>query len=533
MTDQLSQKIVLGFLLVLALLACRKERPSPSWDVDVLSPLFVDTIHVADVLSDTLFVENPDQSLSFVFNEQLYAVNVDSLVKLPDTLFNWAFGLSYLPFPITLQPGDTIVKEIFDWPLDVESFNLQGMKLENALIRSGNIVFEVLDQSNTKLLCVLGINSATRNEVDTFKVAEPVPSGNTIAEMYDFSGYSLNLKGADQDTFNMLNYYLALIVHPDEPQEITLYPADSFAVNIHFEDIILDYARGYFGKNNFSFGPEEYPVDLFSDLNVGSISFENADIHLKIENNYGMEAQVNIEDLTAKNSTTGQSLSLQSPMLDSLLFIDRATEVIPGQGQINPQWGIFDFSNSNFSDLISIKPDIISYSMNIDMNVFGDSTNYTNFFYYDQPIKLSVEGEVNQGIRFGDLYAENTLAWNAANIDLHNVSDGIIIVSFTNGFPLTFDLNLFLEGPTHEVLDTLVWNQLIDAGKITGGIVDEPVNTRISVVLDEDLKTAIKSAQYGHYELWINSAGEEDVKIFADDAMQIKLIGNFKYTIEP
>lgn len=527
------QNPFLLFLLFLAFLACRKERPSPTWDVDILTPLMVDTIRVADVLNDTLFVENPDHSLAFVFDEKLYEVNIDSLVKLPDTLFSWAFGLSYLPFPITLLPGDTIIKEVFDWPLDVESFNLQGMKLERADIRSGNIVFEVLDQSQTDLLCVLGINSAIRNEVDTFKVAELVPDGQSIAETYDFSDYFLNLKGADLDTFNMLNYYLALIVHPDEPSAITLYATDSFAVNIYFEDIVLDYAQGYFGKNSFSFGPDEYPVDLFSDLNIGNLSFDQANVQLKIENNYGMEAEIKLNDLNAKNSSTGESVALQSPMLDSLLFIDRAVELAPGSGQVIPTWGNYDFSSSNFSDLFSIQPDVIEYSMDIDMNVLGDSTNYSNFFYYDHPIRVFVEGQVDQGIRIGDMFVQNTVNWNASGIQLDKVSGGYLIVSFTNGFPLSFDLNLYLEDKNHEVLDTLVWNEFVEPGLVSGGEVTEAVNTRINVALDEQLKSSIKSARFGRYELWINTAGEEGVRIFSDDVMQIKLIGDFTYTIEP
>ena len=82
----------MAFLLLFLLLlgSCDKDRPEPSWNVDVLAPLLVDTIRITDVISDTLITTNPDYSVSFVFNKKLYEVNIDSLVKLPDTLFNFS-----------------------------------------------------------------------------------------------------------------------------------------------------------------------------------------------------------------------------------------------------------------------------------------------------------------------------------------------------------------------------------------------------------------------------------------------------------
>ena len=179
------------FLIILAALllvfACRKERPEPSWDVELLTPLLNDTIFITDVISDTLIGIKPDYAVSMVFEDKLYEVNVDSLVKLPDTLFNFSFSLEYLPFPITLQPGDTIIKEVFDWPLDFESFGIYGVKIEEALIRSGDVIFEVYNQSLTDLKSDFGINSAVRNETDTFYASEKVPDGGRESKTYDFS----------------------------------------------------------------------------------------------------------------------------------------------------------------------------------------------------------------------------------------------------------------------------------------------------------------------------------------------------------
>jgi hypothetical protein len=490
-------------------------------------------VRVTDVLSDTLITVNPDHSVSFVFDEKLYDLVVDSLVKLPDTLFNWLFSLSALPNPITLQPGDTIIQEVFDWPLDFDSFYLNGVELEEVLIRAGNIKFEVLNQSETSLLSVFGINSAIRNETDTFLISEKIPAYAFEDKTYDVSQYHLDLRGTDGSEYNVLNYYLAMIVHPDEPGSIQIHPEDTFAINIHFKDIVIDYAKGYFGQNSFSFGPDTYEVDFFSELNAAAFSVEEAGIRLRIENNYGVEGYYNIMELLALNTNSNQSVQLESVMVDSNLFIDRAIQAGNGLNGIEPNIQFYDFSNSNFHEIINIMPNEVSYKIGVDMNIFGDSTNHDNFFYYDAPIRVFMEAEINQGVMIQDMFVENTMEWNGDGVSFDNVGEGKISIVFKNGFPFSFDINMYLENENHELLDTLVYE-----GFIPGGLLDEnntvfePEESRISIDLTEGLRQSIVDAKFNRYELLINSADNKHVKIYSDDVLEMKIIGDFTLLIQ-
>lgn len=530
---KLISRILLGFALMIAVFGCRKDQAEPSWDVDILAPLILDTIFITDVISDTLIEINPDHSISFVFEEKLYEAQFDSLVKLPDTLISWEFDLQYLPFPIQLQPGDTIISEEFDWPLDIESYNISGVKLVEALIRSGHLVFEVLDESETDLLCIFGIHSAVRNETDTFRLEEKVLNGELFSGDYDVSDYWMDLTGENGDTVNMLSYYLALIVHPDEPEEITLYPDDKFSVDIRFESITLDYVKGYFGQNQFTVGPQETDVDLFAGLDIQGISIEQADVVLDIHNYFGIEGYFNINELKAINTELGQTVTLQSPMVDSNLFIDRAIDVNPGQGEVFPSIHSYDFSDSNFGELFSLMPDKISYTVSIETNVNGDSTNLDNFFYYDQPIEVYMEARINQGIRIDDLLVSSTLDWNGSGVELNNVKSGHLVLVYSNGFPFNLDLEMFLLDEDSQVLDTLITNGYVEAGLLNSeNRVEEAVETRISVELDENIKEAMRNAKFVSYSIYINSAENEHVKVYSTDVMALKVIGDFKYLIE-
>ncbi|MCB0823836.1 MAG: hypothetical protein KDC09_14145 [Bacteroidales bacterium] len=525
--------ILLLAALVIFLSGCQKDRPSPSWEVDLLTPLVSDTIHVTDILDSTFFDVNADQTISFVFDDELYKLNVDSLVKLPDTLFSWGFGLEALPNPITLQPGDTIIKEVFDWPLDIASYDIKGIKLVAALIRSGAVVFEAFDQSESDLEVVFGINSAVRNETDTFLVKESVPTFESISKSYDVSYYRLDLTGTDGDTINMLNYYLALIVHPDEPGPVTLFPTDSFAVNIYFEEIILDYARGYFGQNTFHFGPESQPIDFFNDLQIGGLSFEQAQVFLRFENYYGLEANINIQELTAINNSTGNQKTLEGLLVGEDMFVPRGVENGLESGNVTPAITNFDFSDSNFPELIAVMPDEIAYTMTFETNVLADSTHYNNFLYYDFPVQVYLQARMFGGIRIDSLLESSRMAWNGEGIQLNNVKDGNLVLALNNGFPFNLDVNLYFQDENFNNIDTLLYKAFAPGALLDADNgVAEAVITRFPIPLDDQLRESIPAASYIYYELTVNSVLNEHVVIHSTDFVELKVIGDFTYLFE-
>lgn len=514
--------ILLGFTI----LSCQKNRPEPSWDIGILAPLMIDTVFITDVISDTLININPDHSVSFIFEQKLYDVNIDSLVKLPDTIFDWSFKV---PVDITI-PSEGSIVENFDWPLDFASIGLEDVKMESALIRSGKLRFEVINALPKAILTEFGINSAVKNETDTFLISRLVPTGQTGIEEFDISGYWLNMVGLEDSAYNTLNYYIGLY-NDSDPMLIT--PLDSFVVNIRFVDIVVDYAKGYFGQNVHNFGPEEYPFDLFQDLDLAGFSIEEASVLLDIENNYGVEADFILKELKAINSQSGEYATLQGDLVNESLFIDRASETNPGSGNITPTLATYDFSNSNFGELFSILPDKVSYSLEFNTNVYGDSTNFDNFLYYDYPISVYMRADVNKGVMIKDMFVQNQVDWNGEGLDLKNVSDGFLTLVFTNGFPFDFDINMYLKDEEEIVLDTLIFNGFIEAGLLNAdNQVEEPVETRIIIPLTETLKTSVKEAVFNSYDILINSAEGQHVKIYSDNILKMKVIGDFEYLIE-
>ncbi|MCD4747387.1 MAG: hypothetical protein K8R58_13900, partial [Bacteroidales bacterium] len=451
---------------------------------------------------------------------------VDSLVMLPDTIFSFSFHLYY---PYTAQPGENLLHEHFDHALDFD----YGIELENAIVKSGKVKFEVLNQIAGNMICDFTINSALYNNTDMFFVSEILPAQDFISKTFDFSNYYVNFKGEQGNLYNTLNYSLDLWLHPDEPSGVLINPEDTFAINICFEDIILDYAKGYFGQNTYNFGPENTEFTLFDDLEIVNFSIEDANIFFRVENYYGIEGILKILELNAINNSNDITIPLEGDMIDSGMFINAAIQTGQGMYNIQPSIHTFDFSNTNFLDLFEIMPDEFSYTLEIYSNSLGDTTNHDNFFYLDAPIKTFINVEINEGISIEDLRIEKTDDWNSDNISFDNVNNGKLIMAFENGFPFSLNINIFLENNSGEILDTLIYEDLIASALIDENqLVKEPVKTIITIVLDDDMEQAIQEAEYARYVLLVNSAENEYVKVYSDYILKLKINGDFNLRIE-
>lgn len=525
--------IILFSLMMIFIISCQKDKNKPSWDVDLLLPLVQDSITLYDVLDDRFFQENPDQSVSLVFQEELYKMNLDSLVTLPDTLITFGVGLGFLPGPITLQPGDTVIANRFVLPLEMDGTDVQGVLLEKAILRSGDIVFEAYNQSSTDLNVFLEIEGASHPETGTFVAQETVNNNELFRKSFDITDYHLDLTGPNHDTINMLAYDVALVISPDETGPVTIYPEDSVALNAYFSDVVANYSRGYFGQNSYAYGPETYPIDFLEDLEVENISFDDAEILFVIENTYGVEVDFRVESLKAINSITHDTVSLESELIDSALFVDRAIELEEESGNIETNSGSFDFTDSNFPELFSINPDQMCYVMDASVNVRGDSTNYDNFFYYDYPVSISMDASVNGGIKFDSLFQSDRLEWQANNVDLSGVKEGNLKLNFNNAFPFEFNMSLFLENQDTVVIDTLIYRETISAGYIgSDGFVESPKKTLVEIPLDDNLRKEFKNGRFASYEIYVNSAGGDGVSIHTDNHLSFQVIGDFIYLFE-
>ncbi len=89
-------KYFVYFVILLLLFSCQKEDIKPSWDADILLPLAFTNLNIDNLLPDSLYQLNNDQTVSLVYQSKLPHFVLDTLIQLKDTSFYYSASLNNL-----------------------------------------------------------------------------------------------------------------------------------------------------------------------------------------------------------------------------------------------------------------------------------------------------------------------------------------------------------------------------------------------------------------------------------------------------
>ncbi len=93
-------------LISVVISSCLKDK-STSWETDILTPIVKSNLTIGDLLTTDNVIANTDSSLKLVYSTNLFSMNTDSFVKLPDSSFSNGASLKSLELP-----SDTVKYEI-------------------------------------------------------------------------------------------------------------------------------------------------------------------------------------------------------------------------------------------------------------------------------------------------------------------------------------------------------------------------------------------------------------------------------------
>jgi len=128
---------IIGLVVSLCILfSCHKSQPS--WDTQILAPIVNATLSINDIITSKYITSNPaDSSVSLVYTDSLYNLNMDTLLTIPDTVLTdsllWTFP-SY-----TVTPGSVL------WPPKeiTTTYPIGSVELTEGILQSGYFVFTV------------------------------------------------------------------------------------------------------------------------------------------------------------------------------------------------------------------------------------------------------------------------------------------------------------------------------------------------------------------------------------------------------
>jgi hypothetical protein len=529
------RKLILSVftLITVFIFSCRKGLEKPSWDTELLAPIVNASLNINNLLPDSLIQANADSSLKIVYNNDLYKIDVDTLFNIPDTTLHTAYsGIS-----ATLSPGTTVISN----SLSETTYPLaNGVQLKTATIKSGYVKYTIKSLIHGITDFVYSIPSATAvgGGPVSFNITVPAAVGTTPGVynlVYDLSGVVFDLTGTLHNKVNTISTLFSASISLSQPTPVVVNVADSLVINNTFYDIVPYYAKGYFGQNTFNIGPGTSNFTMFDRIVSGSINLEDVNFNINIENPIGLDARLYLNTISSINTHTSTTINLANSIIGSPININRAAE---SGGFVYPTYSNFPLttSNSNIKPMIENLPNKFGYNLQLITNPMGNVSGSNDFIYSDRLLKATLNMEIPLSLVASNLTLEDTLNLNISRTDgTQNVHDGTITLFADNGFPFDAQLQLYLLDGNNVPVDSIFG--------YANTIVEAPINasyraigkklTKIAIPITESKMNVLYDTKRVLLKVKFNtSAQPQYIKIYSDYTIDVKLVGDFNYTVQ-
>lgn len=443
---------VLPFALLLLLFAgCRRLEPT-SWDTEWTGPLFKTSLGVRNLLGDSLISAGPDGNLSIFYQRSFNTIPNELLADIPDTALVNYYAL---PFgALTLSPGDPLLSQITEI-----KFGVPTAELQSVWVRSGRVRVVIDNQVQKAVKLSYKIPSAKSNGNPlVIDVILPGAQGNipgTYRNTIDLAGYRFDLRGQALNKANTIFTDINAQIDPQAQGTVLVSSQDSIVIKVFLEDIIPEYAKGYFGQPQVESTVKDEATTLFDPVISGYFKLESAAIRMKVKNYIGADGTMKISNITSINTKTGVAVDLGGQVAGRTFNIHRA-----GDYPLTPTEYSFDISTntSAINQFIENMPNVIRSGYSLKVNPLGNMSGGNDFVYFDKAVDARLEVEVPLRFEMNYLTIADTLETDSVNLPQVSIyNGGKIKLVVSNGFPLEAALTLYFihdDGTLEPVFDT-------------------------------------------------------------------------------
>lgn len=287
---------LLLFIYFIISSSCKHELETPSWDIDIITPLVttqitIDKINIEDNL---LEIQSNDSGLvSLVFNDNLSDINFDSLINIDTQVPGKTERLESINFP-TINISDTITLGdlISTIPLgsilfpnggtasipflpnaiSSDTFNINASEyFETMTLIDGILIFEIKNKLPTDISnvdCSL-INSINQNIIASFNFPL-ILSGSSQIDTVSLSGLTI-----DKDIEAVINN---VDVNASNGN-VSINYSDGLISKIKLKNLQIDEATAYFPEQELSQNLTETIFDL-GDAQISEIGIKTGIVNI-------------------------------------------------------------------------------------------------------------------------------------------------------------------------------------------------------------------------------------------------------------
>jgi hypothetical protein len=409
-------------------------------------------------------------------------------------------------------------------------------EIKSAVLGSGEVGINVLSTAQDSLYFDYKIPSLTTSNgvFETSEKVNPGMVGNPAVyqKTFDFVNYSLDLtKGRiDKDTFNTINSVLIGRIKYSG-KLIYLSLKDTLSVNLIMKNLVAASAKGYLGDTTFVVEGESL-ISNFKKYSSSVFSLDKASIKLNIANGVGVKGEVSIQEFKAYNSLTNQTLSLSGSVISNLYPVGKAIE-----SPFTPVNTVIDINqnNSNITDLIALKPDRITYKVSLKLNPLGNLHTYDDFLLKESSVKVDVDVNIPLSINVENLKLTETVDFAKTGIkDLDKIESGSFNFIVDNQFPFNASPIIYVLNDANVKVDSLLTNDFILAGIAdANGRVISKTHSIVKFPFTKSQLNHVSTASKLQFDIKFATPALQFVKLYTDYNMDIKLVGDFIYYLNP
>ncbi|MCH2199722.1 MAG: hypothetical protein MK081_13165 [Flavobacteriales bacterium] len=506
--------------------ACKRDEATV-WDIHALAPLATGQITWTDLVEDSLLEQDENGLLHIQYETDLFDLRLDTLVRLDDTTIFESFTPGFNGGPINIPAGVEVFSSEDDLKLEVSSAEIYEVAIVSGLLTYTleSYVGGPLDITYDLPGVTLGNGTTLFLEASTESASGDVPWVFTGTE--DLTNANLDLQGASGSSSNRIAALLDVVVSPLATEAVPVFGTDSVRITLNFQDVVIGYARGYFGNRELDSNTE---IDFSPFLeSFGTLNLQELSIDVDIKNTIGADATFRLDRIEGVNN--GSGVELTHSIIGDNINLTRALDNGNGQVTSNDYAFLIDETNSNITTLVGSIPQVLEVDAFVEMNPLGDISGGNDFIYTDQPFEANLLMDLPLCLGTNGLTFKDSL--NVAAFDTDLVADAELTFRITNSFPLglvSMDARFFSDlGEEFDVISDLSMETgtFLELGNVIANT-SESVQTISRADLD-----IMRQGGYIELTLQMISSGEI-VKMSGDEFIDVDILmnGNIELSYE-
>lgn len=416
--------------------ACKKDEAT-TWESNWVAPVAHGRLTLSDLTADNGYTDNAG-IYHLYFEKIISGFGTSDLTQIPDTNISQKFVVPLTGGPFQIPGNTAIITQNQNYNVETNGTGLRMVK-----VKSGQMIVHVKSYVNAFLhpsFTLYNVSEIYGNNTEIDFALTPGSAAAPTEGYYtvDMSNKYVVLSGTTGFDYNKLSTHLEIKTEQNTTaDQNTIYGQDSVRFELIMSDLVIDYAKGYFGNDTYSFN-ETFNLAESANMPTGLLALDQASFGFHVTHKMGFDGKLKIDNVMGLNTYMNTGVQLTGGNLYNPFFITRSIDN-GGTASVSNYDINFNEGNSNITSFMGSLPYSVLFTGSLQLNPFGNVSDGNDFFYSDQLTEAKLVVDVPLRLAASDLTLRDTL-----NVEVN--TDAVRVSSLTldiqNAFPMEWKLNL-------------------------------------------------------------------------------------------